>query len=51
VLTRPLSQYYRRSGARRGLLLGYACGQEAHIAPAFAVLLRCLSSVTVRRMQ
>lgn len=43
VLTRPLSRYYQRpAGARRGLLLGYACVQEAHIAPAFGVLLRCL---------
>ena len=42
VLTRPLSAYYRRGGARRGLLLGYACVQEAHIEPAFTVLLRFL---------
>jgi len=42
VLTRPLSRYYRRSGAQRGLLLGYACVQEADIAPAFRVLLECI---------
>jgi len=48
VLTRPLSAYYQRSGARRGLLLGYACVQEAHIGPAFGVLLRCLQSSSSR---
>ena len=42
VLTRPLSRYYRRGGAQRGLLLGYACVQEADIEPAFRVLLGCL---------
>lgn len=47
VLTRPLSAYYRRAGARRGLLLGYACVQEAHIAPAFAALLRCLRAAGI----
>lgn len=47
VLTRPLSAYYRRAGARRGLLLGYACVQEAHIAPAFEVLLRCLRAAGI----
>jgi GntR family transcriptional regulator/MocR family aminotransferase len=38
VLTRPLSRYYLRGGARRGLLLGYACVKEEHIEPAFRVL-------------
>jgi GntR family transcriptional regulator/MocR family aminotransferase len=47
VLTRPLSAYYQRSGPRRGLLLGYACVQEAHITPAFAVLLRCLRAAGI----
>jgi len=47
VLTRPLSAYYQRSGPRRGLLLGYACVQEAHIAPAFDVLLRCLRAADI----
>ena len=42
VLTRPLSRYYRRSGAQRGLLLGYACVQESDIEPAFRVLLECI---------
>jgi GntR family transcriptional regulator/MocR family aminotransferase len=42
VLTRPLSHYYARGGAQRGLLLGYACVQEEQIAPAFEVLLGCL---------
>ncbi|MBN8748222.1 MAG: PLP-dependent aminotransferase family protein [Variovorax sp.] len=42
VLTRPLSRYYRGAGSRRGLLLGYACVEEAHIAPAVELLLRCL---------
>ena len=42
VLTRPLSRYYRRSGAQRGLLLGYACVQETDIEPAFRVLLECI---------
>jgi GntR family transcriptional regulator/MocR family aminotransferase len=42
VLTRPLSRYYRRKSAQRGLLLGYACVQEADIEPAFGVLLNCL---------
>ncbi|MFM9924479.1 PLP-dependent aminotransferase family protein [Variovorax sp. H27-G14] len=47
VLTRPLSRYYRRSGAQRGLLLGYACVQEADIEPAFMVLLACLQRAQV----
>ena len=42
VLTRPLSRYYQRGGARRGLLLGYACVEDEHIEPAFRVLLECL---------
>ncbi|MES2530727.1 MAG: PLP-dependent aminotransferase family protein [Pseudomonadota bacterium] len=42
VLTRPLSRYYLHGGARRGLLLGYACVQEENIAPAFHVLADCL---------
>jgi len=42
VLTRPLSRYYLRGSARRGLLLGYACVQESEIAPAFLTLLDCL---------
>ncbi len=42
VLARPLSRYYLRSGARRGLLLGYACVQEPDIEPAFLALLQSL---------
>ncbi|RQO60667.1 DNA-binding protein [Variovorax sp. KBW07] len=42
VLTRPLSRYYRRGGAQRGLLLGFACVEEAQIEPAFRVLLACI---------
>ncbi|MDP9995718.1 GntR family transcriptional regulator/MocR family aminotransferase [Variovorax boronicumulans] len=42
VSTRPLSQYYRRSGTRRGLLLGYACVPEQEIERAFRTLLVCL---------
>jgi len=38
VLTRPLSRYYLRRGARRGLLLGYACVKEEDIEPAFRIL-------------
>ena len=43
VLTRALSRYYLRSGARRGLLLGYACVQDDDIAPAFHKLRTCLA--------
>ncbi|QNK72499.1 PLP-dependent aminotransferase family protein [Variovorax sp. PAMC28562] len=42
VLTRPLSRYYLRGGGRRGLLLGYACVEEADIEPALRVLIGCL---------
>ncbi|RXN92635.1 DNA-binding protein [Achromobacter aloeverae] len=42
VLTRPLSRYYMHPGARRGLLLGYACVHEKDIAPAFHTLRACL---------
>jgi GntR family transcriptional regulator/MocR family aminotransferase len=39
VAVRPLSSYYHdASQAERGLVLGYACVQEPHIAPAFDVL-------------
>ncbi|MES2105507.1 MAG: PLP-dependent aminotransferase family protein [Pseudomonadota bacterium] len=39
VAVRPLSSYYHdASRAERGLVLGYACVEEAHIAPAFALL-------------
>ncbi|GLU33209.1 PLP-dependent aminotransferase family protein [Trinickia caryophylli] len=39
VIVRPLSNYYSDEGvARRGLLLGYACVQNARIAPAFDAL-------------
>jgi GntR family transcriptional regulator/MocR family aminotransferase len=44
VLTRPLSRYYLRGGARRGLLLGYACVQDRDIAPAFHALRDCLKA-------
>ncbi len=43
VLTRPLSRYYVRGTQSRGLLLGYACVQDADIAPAFFKLLRCIA--------
>ncbi len=36
IITRPLSGYYMQAaGARRGLMLGYACVPDAQIAPAF----------------
>ncbi|MEO6352535.1 MAG: PLP-dependent aminotransferase family protein [Burkholderiaceae bacterium] len=39
IITRPLSGYYMQSdNARRGLMLGYACVPNAHIAPAFDTL-------------
>lgn len=43
VLTRPLSLYYRHAGARPGLLLGYACVEEARIEGAFAALLKSIA--------
>lgn len=39
VLTRPLSSYYLRGTPQRGLLLGYACVDEAVIPAAFAPIL------------
>lgn len=42
VLTRPLSAYYLAGAQRRGLLLGYACVDEAQIETAFAHVVRCL---------
>ncbi|WP_313684334.1 PLP-dependent aminotransferase family protein [Pantoea sp.] len=42
VLTRPLSSYYQRGTLRRGLLLGYACVDEAQMATAFAPILQRL---------
>lgn len=43
VLTRPLSRYYQQPArARAGLLLGYACVREEHIAPAFERLRQVL---------
>ncbi|MGE9552814.1 PLP-dependent aminotransferase family protein [Erwinia amylovora] len=42
VLTRPLSAYYLQGTSRRGLLLGYACVEEQHMAATFAPLLQCL---------
>lgn len=36
IITRPLSGYYMQAAStRRGLMLGYACVPDAHIAPAF----------------
>jgi len=39
VLTRPLSSYYLQGTPQRGLLLGYACVDEADIPSAFAPVL------------
>jgi len=39
VLTRPLSRYYRFGDGRPGLLLGYACVEEARIEGALQTLL------------
>ncbi|ALM86880.1 DNA-binding protein [Bordetella sp. N] len=49
VLTRPLSRYYQHPGARRGLLLGYACVHEKDIAPAFHTLRACLEGPPLPR--
>lgn len=42
IAVRPLTSYYHAPGsaqsAQSGLVLGYACVQDAEIAPAFAVL-------------
>ncbi|GAA5237038.1 PLP-dependent aminotransferase family protein [Verticiella sediminum] len=38
ILTRPLSRYYLGDTTARGLLLGYACVEEADITPAFHAL-------------
>lgn len=46
VATRPLSMYHLRpQQAGKGLLLGYGAVDEADIAPAVAVLARCLAAV------
>lgn len=46
VLTRPLSRYYGGdSSPRQGLLLGYACVPEQHIARKFEVVLDCLKAL------
>ena len=46
VLSRPLSMYYQDARvARPGLLLGYACVADEHIAPAFRVLRDVLPGV------
>jgi GntR family transcriptional regulator/MocR family aminotransferase len=46
VLARPLSAYYQQGAqARPGLLLGYACVADEHIAPAFEVLREVLPHV------
>lgn len=42
ILTRPLSSYYLQGTGRRGLLLGYACVDEASIAEKFMPVLHCL---------
>ncbi|MCU5772577.1 PLP-dependent aminotransferase family protein [Erwiniaceae bacterium BAC15a-03b] len=42
VLTRALSGYYMSGAKRRGLLLGYACVDEAQMAETFAPIAHCL---------
>lgn len=45
VAVRPLSNYYHeRRQAQSGLVLGYACVEEAAIGPAFAVLARVIEA-------
>lgn len=46
VMVKPLSSYYLRPTAERGLLLGYASVEEGEIARAFAVVVACLHSLT-----
>jgi len=43
IAVRPLSGYYHQQArSRPGLVLGYACVESAHIAPAFAQLARAI---------
>ncbi|WP_158783182.1 PLP-dependent aminotransferase family protein [Pantoea sp. BAV 3049] len=44
VWTRPLSVYYQAEAKRRGLILGYACVDEAAMAETFMPIVRCLKS-------
>ncbi|WP_413740930.1 PLP-dependent aminotransferase family protein [Sodalis sp. RH15] len=46
IYVRPLSTYYLTSQRKKGLLLGYACVDEAAIEPAFSVLMACLARQT-----
>lgn len=43
ILVKPLSRYYAGPDKRRGLLLGYACVDEAEIGAAFFRMLKVLS--------
>ncbi|MFX1674573.1 PLP-dependent aminotransferase family protein [Paraburkholderia sp. A2WS-5] len=42
VIVRPLASYYLGKQQRKGLLTGYACVAQEHIAPAFATLARVI---------
>lgn len=45
VLVKPLSSYYLRPTAERGLLLGYASVAEGEIVRAFEVVVACLRTL------
>ncbi|QZN97506.1 PLP-dependent aminotransferase family protein [Symbiopectobacterium purcellii] len=45
VMVKPLSSYYLRPTAERGLLLGYASVEESEIVRAFDVVVACLRTL------
>ncbi|MCW2478759.1 PLP-dependent aminotransferase family protein [Candidatus Symbiopectobacterium sp. NZEC135] len=45
VMVKPLSSYYLRPTAERGLLLGYASVEEGEIVRAFDVVVACLRAL------
>lgn len=45
VMVKPLSSYYLRPTAKRGLLLGYASVEESEIVRAFDVVVACLRTL------
>lgn len=45
VMVKPLSSYYLRPTADRGLLLGYASVEESDIVRAFGVVVTCLRAL------